>query len=255
MKRSLLILLFIFSLVKLSFGQEQHQLLTEPLKDHVKEGVVSYRLLCKDERFPKYIDQIINTNPDELGSDKEKLAFWINAYNAWTLRIICDNYPLKSINELHSGGLAVGMLLKKTVWDKKIITINNQKTSLSDIEHKIMRPVFKDPRIHFAIVCAAKGCPPLRNEAFEAENLDEQLDDQGRVFFAQEKKNSLNFKTKTANISPIFGWFKEDFGKQPEAVLRFIARYLPEEEREIISQDAGRWKIKYTFYDWSLNEQ
>ncbi len=255
MKKFLFIVLFTFLLVNPSFAQVQHQLLTEVLKGNVKEGVVDYKSLCKDGRFSDYINQLINTNPDELGPNQEKLAFWINAYNAWTLKIICDNYPLKSINDLHSGGLALGMILKTTVWDKKIVTINNQKTSLSDIEHKIIRPVFKDPRIHFAIVCAAKGCPPLRNEAYASEKLDQQLDDQGRIFLAEEKKNSFNFENKIAHISPIFGWFKEDFGSRPEAVLRFIARYLPESKGKSLAEDSKNWRIKYTFYDWRLNEQ
>ncbi|UCC95861.1 MAG: DUF547 domain-containing protein [Candidatus Omnitrophota bacterium] len=254
MKKFLCLMFFIFLLASPSFAQDQHQLFTGILKDHVKDGVVDYRSLCEDARFTKYMDQLINTNTDNLGSDKEKLAFWINVYNAWTLKIICDNYPVKSINDLHSGGLAIGMILKTTVWDKKLVTINNKKTSLSDIEHKILRPVFKDPRIHFAIVCAAKGCPPLRNEAYEADRLDRQLDEQGRLFLAQENKNSFMFDKRIAYISPVFGWFKEDFGKKPKAVLRFIARYLPKEKGNLLSQDTERWKIKYTNYDWSLNE-
>ena len=159
MKRLFGLMIFFILCASQSFAEGKHELFTDVLKETVSDGAVDYKSLCKDNRFTQYMDQLVNINPDALGSDKEKLAFWINAYNAWTLKIICDNYPLKSINELHSGGLAVGMLLKTTVWDKKIITMNNQKTSLSDIEHKIMRPVFKDPRIHFAIVCAAKGCP------------------------------------------------------------------------------------------------
>ncbi len=254
MKRLIGLMIFLILSTSQSFAKSNHHLFTAALNEHVVEGTVDYKSLCKNIHFAHYLDQLVNVNPDALKSEKEKLAFWINAYNAWTLKIICDNYPLKSINELHSGGLAMGMVLKSTVWDKKIVTINGKKTSLSDIEHKIMRPIFKDPRIHFAIVCAAKGCPPLRNEAYEAEKLDQQLDSQGRIFLAQKKKNSFNFETKIANISPIFGWFKEDFGRKPEAVLRWIARYLSEEEGTPLSQDAARWRIKYTFYDWSLNE-
>ncbi len=255
MKFKIAFFLMIFSLFSVNAQALNHDLFTGVLQSYVTEGMVDYKGMCGDMRLAQYIDQISQADPEKITDNKARLAFWLNAYNAWTLKIICDHYPLKSINELHSGGLAVGMILKTTVWDKKIVTINNQKTSLSRIEHKIIRPVFKDPRIHFAVVCAAKGCPPLRNEAYEAKVLDQQLDSQGSIFLAQEKKNSFNFETKTANISPIFGWFKEDFGGKPEAVLRFIAGYLPEEEGKILSQDAARWKIKYTFYDWSLNEQ
>lgn len=255
MKRLLSFMILFILCASQSFAENKHQFFTDVLNQHVSEGAVDYKSLCQDIRFDQYMDQLVKINPDTLDGEKEKLAFWINAYNAWTLKIICDNYPLKSINELHSGGLAVGMILKTTVWDKKLVTINNEKTSLSDIEHKIIRPVFKDARIHFAIVCAAQGCPPLRSEAYEAGKLDQQLDDQGRIFLAQEKKNSLNFGTKTANISSIFGWFKEDFGRKPEAVLRFIARYLPENMGKSLAEDPESWRIKYTYYDWSLNEQ
>ncbi|MBF0385466.1 MAG: DUF547 domain-containing protein [Candidatus Omnitrophica bacterium] len=255
MRRFFVLIILLVVCPTRSFSENKHDTLSVILNQHVKLGSVDYKSLCKDIRFDQYLGQLKSFDPNTLQGDKEKLAFWINAYNSWTLKIICDNYPLKSINELHSGGLALGMLLKNTVWDKKLVIINNEKTSLSHIEHKIIRPVFKDPRIHFAIVCAAKGCPPLRDEAYEADNLDKQLDDQGRIFISQEEKNSFNFESKTAVISPIFGWFKEDFGRRPESVLRFIARYLPEEEGKILSQDAARWRIKYTFYNWSLNEQ
>lgn len=248
----LLTLLSIF--VKPGFSQSENTLLTAVLSDHVREGRVDYPRLCADARWRECLAWLSSTDPDSLPSDQAKLAFWINAYNAWTLKIICDNYPLKSINELHSGGLAIGMVLKTTVWDKKIVTINNEKTSLSDIEHKIIRPVFRDPRIHFAIVCAAKGCPPLRSEAYEGERLDQQLDDQGWRFLAQEEKNAFDFQNQVAHISPIFGWFKEDFGKKPENILRFMARYLPQDQRDILLRDAVQWKIRYTRYDWSLNE-
>lgn len=255
MKSKFLFFFFLFFLLPLNVYAGDHDLYTGLLNDHVVDGMVNYKMMCSDARLGQYISQLSQSDPAAITEGKARLAFWLNAYNAYTLKIICDNYPLKSINELHSGGLAVGMILKTTVWDKKLVVINNEKTSLSDIEHKIIRSIFKDPRIHFAIVCAAKGCPSLRNEAFEAENLDQQLDDQGRIFIAEANKNSFNFKTRTANISPIFSWFKKDFGTRPEAVLRFIARYLPEEGRKILSQDAAGWKIKYTFYDWSLNER
>ena len=254
MKAVFTIALVILLIAGAGSAQEEHHLFSQALGDTVVNGVVSYPDLCGDSRFARYMEWVSRHNPDSLPSDTAKLAFWINAYNAWTLKIVCDNYPIQSINELHTGGLVLGMALKTTVWDKKIVTINNKHTSLSAIEHKIIRPVFRDPRIHFALVCAAKGCPPLRNEAYTASHLTEQLDDQGRVFLSQEHKNSFDVQRKIASISPVFNWFKHDFGTRPEHVLDFIARYLPENKKEAIRSDVKRWKIRYTHYDWSLNE-
>lgn len=123
-------------------ASEQHAVFTEVLQAHVKNGWVNYQDLCSDQRLQKYIDQLAATDPEMLSSREEKLAFWINVYNAYTLKIICDNYPLKSISDLHTGGLIFGSVLKSTVWHKKLVTVNNELTSLDHVEHKIIRPVF-----------------------------------------------------------------------------------------------------------------
>jgi len=233
---------------------ESHGLFTDILADYVHEGSVDYKSLCTDERLNRYIRQLAETNPDTIASDEARLAFWINAYNAYTLKIICDEYPVKSINDLHFGGLIVGTVLKKTVWDKDLVEINNRKTTLNTIEHKIIRPIFKDPRAHFALVCASKSCPPLRPEAFEAENLDEQLDDQGRIFLSDEFKNSFDIEKRQAHISKIFDWYSKDFGGRDEKVLEFLAGFLPEDIANKISSDPKSWKVRHKDYDWSLND-
>lgn len=232
---------------------ESHRLFTEILTDHVKDGMANYRALCKDARLGQYTQQLARSNPDRIASDKERLAFWVNAYNAYTLKIICDNYPLKSIQDLNPRGLRKAFA--KTVWDKPLVTVNNRPTTLNTIEHKIIRARFKDPRIHFALVCAANSCPPLRSEAYEGDKLDAQLDDQGRKFVTEASKNSYNTATKTAEISKIFSWFAQDFGGSNTEVLRFIARFLPENAAQKIKADPGAWTIRYKNYDWSLNEQ
>jgi hypothetical protein len=221
---------------------------------NVREGKVDYPNLCRDVRLDQYLASLSAQDP-ELKTDKpEQLAFWINAYNAFTLKLICDNYPLKSISELHAGGLIVGSVLGRTAWDRKFITIHGKLYSLGDIEHKILRPKFKEPRIHFAIVCAARGCPPLRSEAYEPQFIDTQLDNQAKKFLNQMRKNAFDLKTRTAYISPIFSWFKNDFGGQSAAVLKFLAPFLPADIREDIEKNSAAWKIRYTNYDWSLNE-
>lgn len=238
-----------------ALATEKHAIFTEILREYVKEGLVNYEALKEDVRFKKYIEQLVETNPDEFVTREEKLAFWINVYNAYTLKIICDNYPIKSISELHTGGLALGTVLKKTVWHKKLVIVNNELTSLDYVEHQIIRPVFKDPRIHFSIVCAAKGCPQLRSEAYEAGILNDQLNDQARIFIGTRSKNSFDLNKKIATISPIFQWFKKDFAKNYAGLLLYLCQFLPEDIKTSIESNPKKWKIKFSYYDWSLNEQ
>ncbi|RME26671.1 MAG: DUF547 domain-containing protein, partial [Candidatus Zixiibacteriota bacterium] len=218
-------------------AQERHALFTEILHDYVHDGHVRYERLCRDSRLPVYLGQLRKTEPDSLSGRREELAFWLNAYNAFTLKLICDNYPLNSINELHFGGLYIGTLLKKTAWDRKFITIGARTLSLNDIEHKIIRAQFGDPRVHFALVCASKSCPPLREEAYEGYLLPEQLDDQGMRFFAQKEKNRFDIADHRAIISPILKWYHKDFGGNREAVLTYISRFLPDSLRAAILTD------------------
>ena len=243
-------LFFLISGFSPLFG-ESHSLFTRVLRDHVRDGWVNYRPLKEDSRLEAYIRQLAGTDPKSLPSEKEKLAFWINAYNAYTLKIITDNYPVKSIKDLPKGG----GLFKGSIWDKKLVIINNRETTLNTIEHKIIRPVFKEPRIHFALVCAAKSCPPLRSEAYEAARLDEQLDDQARIFLNNKKKNSFNPKIRKASLSMIFRWFGKDFARKKEDLLRYLARYLPAEVAASIRERPEKWSVSHKRYDWSLNER
>lgn len=247
-------LAFLQLLVMPIYGQNAHELFTEVLRSHVQAGVVNYGALCNDQRLNAYIEHLESTNPADFRDRAQKLALWINAYNAFTLKIVCDNYPIQSINDLHWGGLYVGLVLKTTVWDRKFIRIGGRRLSLNDIEHKIIRPVFGDPRIHFALVCAAISCPPLRSEAFEASKLDEQLDDQGRIFLSEAAKNRFDLISKTAHLSKILDWYGDDFGKNDAQLLTYIARFLPAEiTKQMLSNPAG-WHIKHTDYDWGLND-
>lgn len=233
---------------------ERHALFTDLLNAYVADGRVDYARLCEDKRLDRYLSELSATDPDALPDDATKYAFWINAYNAFTLRAICGEYPINSINDLHFGGRIIGHILKKTVWDRKFIVINDEELSLNDIEHKIVRPRFKDYRAHFALVCAAKSCPPLRSEAFEGVLLDAQLDDQGRVFFAETRLNRFDRDERVAYLSKILDWYKGDFGNDDKTVLLAVANFLPEELADDIRKDPGAWKVRHTEYDWSLNE-
>ncbi len=116
-----------------SFADADNTPYTEVLQKNVHEGRVNYRELCKDSRFPSYLKQLSQTDPDRFTNANDELAFWINAYNAFTLKIICEHYPVKSINELHTGGRIIGHLIKETIWDKKLVLIHGEEVSLNHI--------------------------------------------------------------------------------------------------------------------------
>ena len=254
--RGALPLLFLLTaMTSPTVASPDHSLFSAVLGEHVQDGRVAYSDLCGDQRFSDYLVQLNETDPATIQDPDERLAFWINAYNAFTLQVICDNYPLQSISELHTGGLVLGTLIKRTVWDKDLFTVNGEKISLGAIEHQIIRREFDEPRIHFAIVCAANGCPPLRNEAYTAARLDEQLTDQARIFLSDPEKNAFDLKDRTASLSPIFSWFKGDFGGRPANVLQAIAPFVDPNVAADIKENAKQWRIRYTKYDWRLNDR
>jgi len=229
-----------------------HQSFTELLKKYVINGLVDYKGLQIDKELDKYLTQLSNTNPEKL-SRNEKLAFWINAYNAFTLQVVRDNYPIESITDLHTGGKIIGYLLGKTVWDKQFITINNKKYSLNDIEHNILRKM-NEPRIHFAVVCASISCPELKDEAFEADNIETQLQEQTIKFLNDKTRNHYDLKNRKAYISEIFSWFGEDFGNSDENILKFISKYVPDNISKDIKSNISKWNISFNDYNWNLNE-
>ncbi len=245
-----LVLVFLMSIfVSLFFagsGDEKasHDLFTELLTKYVKNGKVNYNELRNDDRLEKYLDQLSQTNPASIKNEKDRLAFWINAYNAFTLKVICDNYPVKSITDLNSG----------KVWDENLVEINGSEMSLNHIEHGIIRKQFNDPRIHFALVCAAVSCPPLRSEAFEGYKLDAQLNDQGKTFLRDKSKNYFEVDKQVAHLTKILEWYGIDFGATSSEILLRIKAFLPLEIGSAIEKNPDQWKIEYNDYDWSLNE-
>ncbi len=159
------------------------------------------------------------------------MAFWINAYNAFTVKLIVDNYPISSIMKLDNG----------KVWDRKWINIGGKTYSLNNIENDILRPQFKDPRIHFAVNCAAKSCPPLLNRAWTAANLESNFEKQARAFINNPEFNKIS--AKEVEVSKIFDWYASDFGN--------LIDYLNKYSSTKINANA---KVKFREYDWALNE-
>lgn len=204
------------------------------------KGMVNYAGLKKNRSsLDAYLTKTGSVKKATFDSwgESERLAFLINIYNAETLQYMIDNYPLESIKDL--GGWF------SNPWDKKNVTLFGEMKTLNQLEHKIIRKDFDEPRIHFALVCAAVGCPPLRNEAFTASALDAQLDDQTRTFLAQSTKNRV--EGDTLHLSPIFKWYKGDFTKNGKTVQEYVAPYI---KGDPVGKD-----IEHTDYDWSLNEQ
>lgn len=229
-------------------------LLSDILGDYVRDGRVDYATLSTDPRLDDYVAWLAVTDPDsQFTSDSDRLAFWINAYNAYTLKLICDNYPVTSINDLHFGGKIVGTVTKRTAWDHAFAVVGGTTYTLNAIEHEIIRKRFSEPRIHFALVCAAVSCPPLRAEAYTGDRLDAQLTDQARLFLNADDKNRFDLDQRTARLSRIFDWYKSDFGGSDGAVLGFVLPYLPDRIRADVEDDPAAWRVEYMSYDWALN--
>lgn len=237
-----------------NYSQDKHILFSNILNKYVNNGKVNYKGMLSEKSLDNYLAQLNSTNPETIKNSNDKLAFWINAYNAYTLKIIIDNYPLESINDLHSGGLILGTVFSTTIWDKDFVFINSDSTTLNSIEHEIIRKEFKDPRAHFALVCASISCPPLRNEAYEGYKLDNQLTDQGMIFINDTTKNKFDFTNKAVSISKIFDWFEEDFGDNDEEVLLFLSRFIADPGANDIKNNASNWDVEYLDYNWNLNE-
>lgn len=173
-------------------------------------------------------------------------AFWINAYNAVTIRGILREYPTTSIRN-HTAAV-VGY----NIWKDLHLLVGGQPFSLDAMEHEVLRSM-GDPRIHFAIVCASVGCPRLLSEAYTADRLEVQLNGNARAFFADATKLRLDTSNGTLHLSPILDWFGDDFGADSASQLRAIAPYLPEDAQRLAL--SGRARIRYLEYDWGLNDQ
>lgn len=220
-----------------------HELFNSLLKKYVSDkGVVSYGGFKKDQKeLKKYLDMLSSNAPAKSWSDNEKLAFWINAYNAFTIQLILDNAD-QNLTSIKDIGSKIKIPFVNTPWDVKFIVIGGKKMDLNNIEHGIIRKQFKEPRIHFALVCAAKSCPPLRNEAFTAERLNEQLTSQGEKFVNDTSKNKISKSEVT--ISKIFDWYGMDF--KPTPIVETLNKYSK------IKIEANA-KVNYNTYDWALN--
>ena len=204
------------------------------LKTYVDaDGNVDYKNLKScTPKIAAYLAKLENNAPNSTWSKNEKLAFYINLYNAATVKLILDNYPIKSIKKISKP------------WDKKWIAVGDKTLSLGDIEHKVLRKM-QEPRIHFVINCASYSCPKLKNEAFVSSQIENQLEEATRSFINDPKRNKID--SKEAKLSKIFNWFKKDFTTKG-SILDFITPYT---SVKLTKQT----DIDYVDYNWSLNEK
>jgi len=219
-----------------------HETWNDLLQKNVKDGgKVDYKGFIADkDAFYQYLELLNNHHPNHKNwNEQERLAYWINAYNAYTVQLIVENYPIASIKDIKKG-----IPFINSVWDLKFITIEGQKYDLNNVEHSILRKKFNEPRIHFAINCASISCPNLRNEAYIPSKLDVQLEEQAHLFLGDPTKNTIA-KDKV-ELSKIFSWFGKDFKKEGN-LIDYIQPYT----ETTIDDDAD---VSFGDYDWSLNE-
>lgn len=229
------------------------------LKRYVADGRVDYKGLKNDTTaLDLYLDSAAGVAEAHFNqwTEPERLAFLINLYNAATLKLIVDHYPVKSIKDIGS--------IFKGPWAQPVVRLFGSTITLDTLEHDIVRKRFSEPRIHLALVCAAKGCPTLRSDAYTAEKLNAQLDDQSRRFLASPAGLRIDRGSEVVYLSSIFKWYGEDFvarfsppsgfsglDKTERAVANFCSGYISASDGDHLK--AGGYSVKYLDYDWSLN--
>lgn len=234
MKKLVTLSLILFTFM--AFAEKpNHENWSVLLKKYVNaEGKVNYKGLKKDiSKVDDYIEDLKKNAPESAWSNSEKKAYWINAYNVFTIKLILTKYPIKSITDIKTDG--------KDAWTHKWIEIGGAKLSLNDIEKTKLIKGFGDARVHFLINCASFSCPILINKAVTADNVEKLLGEQTKKFFADKSRNKIS--ADKIEISEIFKWYKDDFGD----VLEFINKHSAVK----VNKDA---EIKYMNYNWNINE-
>jgi len=234
------------------------------------QGLVAYAELKADRGdLDAYARSVARLRPSVYRgwTEKRRIAFWINAYNALTVQLIIDHYPIKA------GGLSALRFPRNSIrqisgaWDKITFPVMGRPMTLDNIEHDTLRVDFNEPRIHIALVCAAKGCPALLRRPYRGETLEAQLDDRCTVFFSRPEYFRIDRTGNVVYLGKVLDWYRDDFpvtygvpdGRFPghkgteAALLNFAGKYLSEADRSYLR--TAEYDVKYLDYDWSLNEQ
>jgi len=242
--KNIFLLLISFTVTAALFAQKapSHQQWDKLLKKHVNAaGMVNYKGFQKDKaELDAYLRTLSETAPKKIKSKNDQKAFWINAYNAFTVSLILQHYPVKSIKDI--GGSIYKI---NTAWDIRFIRIDGEKYDLNNIEHKILRKKFDDPQIHFVIVCASVSCARLSRDAYTGDKLEAQLEAASKDFLNDKAKN--NIRADKAELSKYFTWYKGDFTNEG-SLVDYINKYSQ-------TKINNNTKINYVDYNWNLNEQ
>jgi hypothetical protein len=219
-----------------------HDAWTALLKKHVRaDGMVDYPgFIADSQALTQYLQHLSSSHPQPGWTREEQMAYWINAYNAFTIKLVVDHYPVASIKDIRPG-----IPLVNSVWDIDFIDIQGERYSLNTIEHRFLRGNFRDARIHAAINCASFSCPKLRSEAYTAAGLDAQLEEAMRDFLHDTDRNRITGDTMM--LSAIFRWFGGDFRRDAGSLRAYVQRY----QGRLHSAKAA---IAFMPYDWKLND-
>jgi len=232
---------------------QAHARWTAVLARHLRDGRLDYETLGRERgELDQYLLDLRAVGREDFAawSREQRYAFWINAYNAFTVHLVLSRYPVESIRD-------IGTTLSP-VWKKEFVPLGQlygagttDLISLDTIEHRILRPEFEDARVHAAINCASLSCPPLAAEAFRAEALDAQLDASVLGWISDPALNRYDAAERRAEVSALFDWFEEDFVRDAGTVRAWIAQHGPESARWMAE---GELDLRHLDYDWSLND-
>jgi hypothetical protein len=243
---------------RVAFTDIDHSSYDALLQKYVdRRGLVAYarwKANAEDRAaLDAYLSHLGEADPDRPASRQATLAYWINAYNALTIKGILDVYPTTSIRK-HASPVKYDPTLKTNLWFDLHLRVGERRYNLTEIEHEVLRRM-GEPRIHFALVCASRGCPPLRNHAYRADNVDDFLGGNARTFFAAEENFIASEDIRTLQISEILKWYAADFGATPQQQIHLLRPYFPETDTLGWLEDGKPIKIEYLSYDWDLNDQ
>lgn len=240
-------------------GAFDHGLWDAVLQQHVTEqGLVDYGAIRGDDRFSEYLYRLANTDAAGLSDDSQRLAFWINAYNALTIKAVLETLPddRSKWSEYSIKDQTVG---DKNIWTGLRFRVGGGTWTLDQIEHDILggKGVHRDPRTHLVIVCAARGCPRLWNRAYDPKNIDDQLSGAVQRFVHDPNQFQIDESNRTLKLNKVFKWYGNDFSSPESApnaptVPAFLGKYIPDPPlTRSMTQDV--WKLEYSDYDWKLN--
>jgi hypothetical protein len=239
------------------------------LQQYVNErGLVDYSALREDSEDLERYYYLITTyspdsHPDLFPSEKHKLAYWINAYNAGAIKTVMTYYPISSVLDVKQPGIFFFLSDKSGFFFFQRLTFGGKSTSLYYLENQVIRKRFNDPRIHFAINCASLGCPRLPRRSFSGESLDQQLDNETRFFLTEERNFKIDHDEKVIYLSSIFKWYEKDFTSwyatkfpgRESSLLSYIDLYLAPEKAEELKAIGISYSLRFVSYDWRLNDQ